>query len=63
MDRPTITYAARGSATPEAEIAALAGVYKFVINRPNRNAAGMTSTNGDDAKGSKHDSRQQQYTR
>ena len=63
MDKPSITYTPR-STTPEAEIATLVNVYRFVLDSANRNAAGMTSTNGDDPmKGSKNDRATQQYTR
>jgi len=51
-----ISYAPRDDATPEAEIATLAYIYKFVFDAANKNAAGVTSTNGDDAmKGSNDD--------
>ena len=63
MDKPSITYTPR-STTPQAEIATLVNVYRFVLDSANRNAAGMTSTNGDDPmKGSKNDRATQQYTR
>ena len=63
MDKPSITYTPR-STTPEAEIATLVNVYRFVLDSANRNAAGMTSTNGDGPmKGSKNDRAPQQYTR
>ena len=51
-----ISYAPRVDATPEAEIATLAYIYKFVLDAANKNAAGVTSTNGDEAmKGSNDD--------
>jgi hypothetical protein len=50
MDRPSISYAARRDTTPEAELSALCNVYKLIIDHANRNAAGMTSTNGGDEK-------------
>jgi hypothetical protein len=40
---PGITYAVRPDATAQAELSALANVYRYVLNK---NAAGMTSTNG-----------------
>jgi hypothetical protein len=40
---PGIAYTARPDATAEAELSALANVYRYVLNK---NAAGMTSTNG-----------------
>ncbi len=51
-----IIYIPRPDATQEAELNALASVYNFILDcRAKKNAAGVTSTNGDDAKGSKHD--------
>lgn len=51
-----ISYAPRDDAKPESEIATLANIYKFVLDSANKNAAGVTSTNGDDAtKGSNDD--------
>lgn len=51
MPNPTVSYVPRPGTTPQAEISALAGIYKLVIDcRANRNAAGVTSTNGGDAK-------------
>jgi hypothetical protein len=45
-----LTYTPRPDTTPEAEISALASVYRFIIDsHANTNAAGVTSTNGDDA--------------
>jgi len=45
-----ITYTPRPDATPEAELSALASVYRFIIDsHANTNAAGVRSTNGDDA--------------
>jgi hypothetical protein len=56
MSEHRIAYASRVDATPRGEIGALAAVYRFVIDRANRSAAGVPSTNGDDAmKGSKND--------
>lgn len=48
MSEPAITYAPHPDATPEAELNTLASVYRFVLAK--KNAAGVTSTNGDDAK-------------
>jgi hypothetical protein len=51
MTSSRITYTPRPDATPEAELSALASVYRFIIDsHANTNAAGVTSTNGDDAK-------------
>jgi hypothetical protein len=42
-----IIYIPRPDATQEAELNALASVYRFVLNcRAKKNAAGVTSTNG-----------------
>jgi hypothetical protein len=49
VDKPSLTYAPRPDATPEAESSALAAIYKIVLNSANKNAAGVTSTNGNDA--------------
>ena len=63
MDSPTVSYASRPDATQEAELNALASVYRFILNcRAKENTAGVTSTNGDDAKGSQHDRARQKYT-
>jgi hypothetical protein len=56
VSAPRISYIPRPDATPEAELNVLASVYRFILNcRAKENAAGVTSTNGDDAKGSQHD--------
>ena len=57
MGKPAITYARRPDATPESERAALAAVYKLCLeSHAKKKAAGVSSTNGDDAmKGSKND--------
>ena len=56
MSAPRITYVPRPDVTEEAELRALACVYRIILDsRAAKNAAGVTSTNGDDAKGSKHD--------
>lgn len=50
-----ISYTPRPDATQEAELNALACVYRLILDcRAMKNAAGVPSTNGD-AKGSKHD--------
>ena len=58
MHNLTVSYAPRPDATQEAELKVLASVYRFILDsRAKKNAAGVTSTNGDDAKGrSKDDS-------
>ncbi len=59
-------YTPRPDATPEGELSALAAVYRLILDHAKKNAAGMTSTNGDDAKkGSlKHEVRAtQKYSR
>jgi hypothetical protein len=56
VSAPRITYVPRPDATQEAELNALASVYRFILDSSaKKNAAGVTSTNGDDAKGSQHD--------
>jgi hypothetical protein len=56
VSAPRITYVPRPDATQEAELNALASVYRFILNcRAKKNAAGVTNTNGGDAKGSQHD--------
>lgn len=51
MSDTRITYAPRPDATAEAELNALAGVYRYILDcHAKKNAAGVTSTNGDDAK-------------
>jgi len=51
-----IVYAQHEGISPQAELSALANVYKYILDQAHRNAAGMTSTNGGDAmKGSKND--------
>ncbi len=51
MSSPHITYATRPDSTPEAEISALGNVYRYILDcHAKKNAAGVTSTNGDDAK-------------
>ena len=48
MGNLAVTYAQRPDAAPKAERGTLAAVYKFVLDSANKNAAGVTSTNGDD---------------
>lgn len=51
MSSPHITYATRPDSTPEGEINALGNVYRFILDcHAKKNAAGVTSANGDDAK-------------
>jgi hypothetical protein len=48
---PRLVYTSRTDATAQNELAALHNVYRFVLERhAKKNAAGVTSTNGDDAK-------------
>jgi len=61
----TVSYAARADATPKAELNALASVYRLILDsRAKKNAAGVTSTNGGDAKERSKDdsSATQKYT-
>ena len=57
MDSPRIGYVPHSGTTPEGETSALAAVYRLILDCHARkeNAAGVTSTNGDDAKGSRND--------
>jgi hypothetical protein len=57
MSSARITYSQSSDATPETELSALTNVYRFVLDRANKNAPGVTSTKGDDAKGSRHEVR------
>jgi hypothetical protein len=65
MISPRITYTPRPDAMPERELSTLANVYRFVLDSANKNAAGVTSTNGGDAKERSEDdsSATQNYTR
>ncbi len=64
MGKPAITYAPRPDATPEIELSALASVYRIILDsHAKKNAAGVTSTNGDDTEGSENVPRQTEYTR
>ncbi len=57
MSVPRITYVPHPDATQEAELNALASVYRFILNcRAKKNAAVVTSTNGDDAERGLNDS-------
>jgi hypothetical protein len=47
---PRVTYAPRGDTSQEAEITTLSNIYSFVLRCANKNAAGVTDTNGDDEK-------------
>jgi hypothetical protein len=56
VSAPRITYVPRPNATQEAQLNALGSVYRFILDcRAKKNAAGVTSTNGYDAKGLQHD--------
>ena len=63
MSRPSISYVARKSATREKEIGVLASIYKLVLDSANRNAAGVPSTNGNDAERDLSDSASNDSTR
>ena len=62
MSGSAITYASRPDITPEAEVSALANVLRYVLDCHAKKEAARPGS-PDDEKGSKHDSRQQQYTR
>ncbi len=57
MAEPHISYVTRTDTTPEGELNALTAVYRIVLNSRKENAASVTSTDGDDAKGSRHEVR------
>ncbi len=52
MSSPRITYSPRPDTTPDSEITVLANVYRLVLDccHAKKNAIGVTSTDGDDAK-------------
>ncbi len=50
MTSPRITYTPHRDTALETEISALAACYRIILDSRNENAAGVTSTNGDDAK-------------
>jgi hypothetical protein len=57
VSAPRISYIPHPDATQEAELNALASVYRFILNcRAKKNAAGVTSTNGNDAERGLNDS-------
>ena len=62
MSRPSISYVARQDTTREKEIAVLARIYKLALESANKNAAGVTSTNGNDAKRNLSDSASNDFT-
>jgi len=56
MSSSHISYIPRNDTSAEVEAAALANVYRFVLDSANKNAAGVSSTNGGDAmKGLRND--------
>ncbi len=58
MPDPVVAYAPRADTTPEVELSALSSIYKFVLDcRAKKNAVGAGHTDGDDAKGSRHEVR------
>jgi hypothetical protein len=50
MSSLRIVYVSHSDSTREAQASALANVYRLVLDCANRNAAGVVSTNGGDAK-------------
>jgi hypothetical protein len=57
VSAPRITYVPRPDATQEAELNALASVFGFILHgSAKENAAGVSSTNGDDAERDLNDS-------
>lgn len=61
MISPRLTYAPLPDTTPEAELSALASVYRFILDSSKKEAA--RTGDPDDAKGSKHDRATQNCTR
>jgi hypothetical protein len=61
VSKPTVSYEPRRDTTPEAELNVLAVIYRFVLDCHAKKEAAPESR-PDDAKGSKHDSRQQHCT-
>jgi hypothetical protein len=57
VPEPTVTYTPLPDAKLETEVRTLANVYRLVLDSANKNAPGVTSTRGDDAKGSRHEVR------
>jgi hypothetical protein len=51
--QPRIVYIPLFDAKPEQERDVLANIYSSVLRHANKNAPGVTSTKGDDAKGSR----------
>jgi hypothetical protein len=50
VGKPAISYTSHPGATPDSEISALTNVYRLLLDsHANKNAAGVPSTNGDDA--------------
>ena len=59
MSSPRITYTPCPDATPEAELNALAAVYRIILDSCKENTTGVATANSDDvkskkAKGGKH---------
>ena len=50
MSSLRIIYARHSDSTREAEASAVANIYRLVLDSAHKNAAGVTSTNGGDAK-------------
>ena len=63
MSSRRIVYVSHSDSTREAQASALANVYRLVLDSANRNAAGVTSTNGDDGTKIKENSASADYTR
>jgi hypothetical protein len=52
VSAPRITYVPRPNSTQEAQLNAVASVYRLILDSRAKNAAGADNTDGDDAKGS-----------
>ena len=55
MPEPTISYAPRPDATPEAELNALAACYRIILDSAKKRGRLLDKGSLEDAKGSKHD--------
>ncbi len=57
-----ITYAARPDTTPETEAAALAAIYRFVLDQHAKKKGGVPHTAPNDPKGDQHERVKKHYT-
>ena len=62
MVKPRISYSPHPAATPEAELNTLAACFQIILDSAQKRGRLPDKSGPDDAKGSKHDSRQKHYT-